>query len=131
MIPLTDDDVQAALERELTSDETEKLDSRVQKASDLVEGYLGIVYGESDTVPGVVTRVSAAAVARLYQRDQSKGVPLFQDTRTSGMGPFNSTIRYSPDVTSGDPWLTKADKTRLKSVFSGFRAAGVASDRGC
>lgn len=132
MIPVTKDDVRDAQDGvELTHDEAAKLPSRAQKASDLVEGYLGQVFLSPSVIPAVVTRVTAGAVARLYQRDRQKNAPaMFTDQKTSGMGPFNATIKYSPDVTSGDPWLTKADKTRLKNVYSGHRDGGLRSDRG-
>lgn len=131
VIPVTRADVKDAQDGvDLTDDEAEKLPSRAQKASDIVEGYLGVVYPPGAVIPGEVTRVAAAAVARLYQRDRTKGVPMFQDTRTAGMGPFSATIKYDQDVTSGDPWLTKADKLRLRNVFSGARSQEMASDRG-
>lgn len=133
MIPLTADDVENALDGSvLASDELPQLPSRAQKASDLVEGYIGLVYADGVTIPGVVTRVTAGCAARLYQRDRSKQNPgLFTDTMSGAMGPFNANIKFSQDVTSGDPWLTKADKTRLKNVFSGYRAMSMQSDRGC
>lgn len=131
-IPVLQADVELAIERTLTGPEVEKLPARVQKASDLVEGYLGQVYADDATIPGVVTRVAAGAVGRLYQRDTTAGVPpLFANSQQSALGPFNANITFNQDVTSGDPWLTKADKMRLVNVFSGFRAIGVQSDREC
>lgn len=136
MIPVQQSDVEQAIERALTESEvgdptTGKLDARIQKASDLVEGYLGLEYASSDTVPPIVVRVTAGAVARLYQRDASVGsTPSFIDTKSSAMGPFNANLKYSDGVTSGDPWLTKADKMKLTNIFSGYQTSDMASDRG-
>lgn len=133
MIPLVADDVKDALDgTALTSDQLLKFPTRAVKASDLVEGYLGLVYADTDTVPDVVTRVTAGAVARLYQRDSSRTtVPLFSDSKTVAMGPFNANVKFDTDVTSGDPWLTKADKIRLTNIFSGYQTMEMQSDRGC
>lgn len=133
MITVTQAEVESALEQApntLTADEVVKLSGRVAKASDLVEGYLGEVYGPGDTVPGVVVRVTASAVARLYVRDRGKKVPLFAESQSQAMGPFNANLKFNQDAVTGDPWLTKADKTRLRNIYSGQRNVAMASDRG-
>jgi hypothetical protein len=136
VIPVTQADVELALDgAELTVDQvgdpsTGKLAARVQRASDLVEGYLGQEYLPGDTVPQIVVRVAAGAVARLYVRDAQKGVPMFQDSKTAGMGPFSATVKYADGATSNDPWLTKADKMKLTNIFSGYQTSEMESDRG-
>ena len=64
MIPVTQTDVEDALERELDGDEPDSVDKKAKKASRLVEGYLGVEYLDGDTIPGVVTEVTAGVVAR-------------------------------------------------------------------
>jgi hypothetical protein len=130
-------DVELALERSLTTDEvgavdTGKLAGRIRKASNLVEGYLGTVYATTDVVPQVVTDVTAGVIARLYVRDKANGggsVPLFADSKSANMGPFNANLTFNQDATSGGPWLTKADKQMLTNVFSGYRGAEMQTDR--
>lgn len=133
MIPITQADVEKALERPLLDDDPDEvslLAGRVEKASDLVEGYIGITYTvPPEVVPGVVTRVTAAVVARMY-RIGDKKVPDFQDSVSQGMGPFNVNTRFNADATSGDPWLTKKDKAALRPVYSGFRSMSQRSERG-
>lgn len=138
MIPVSKTAVEQspALERDLTSDEVNKLPGRAQRASELVEGYIGVEYDPTDTehpIPAVVTSVTADVVARLYAAEESN-VPQFVDSKTQTMGPLGATVRFNADAASRQPWLTKADKTRLRTVFSGFRATTmgtVRSDRCC
>lgn len=130
LIPITQADVEKALERELVDDEPDLLPGRSEKASDLVEGYIGVTYTvPPDVVPGVVTRVTASVVARMFRASDSK-VPTFQDTASQAMGPFNVNTRFNADATSGDPWLTKKDKLALKPMYSGFRSMSQKSERG-
>jgi hypothetical protein len=131
MIPITQDDVQAALSRDLTDDEAEALPDKALIASDVVEGYLGIVYNTAatppDVVPGVVTRVTAGLVGRVFTA--AGKVPIFQDTLSQAMGPFNTNTHFIADASSGDPWLTKVDKLRLRSVYAGVRSVSFRSER--
>jgi hypothetical protein len=129
MIPVTQDDVEEALERDLTSDEAESVASKAKKAARLVEGYLGVEYVDGDTIPGVVTEVTAGVAARAYAAATNQ-VPEFVNTATEGMGPFSVTRTFNPDATSGSLWLTKADKIKLRLIYSGVRSVGMRSDRG-
>lgn len=129
MIPVTQPDVEAALERDLTNDEVDTVGFKAKKASRLVEGYIGIEYADTDTVPGVVIEVTAGVVARAYAA-ASSDVPEFVNSATEGMGPFTVTRTFNSDATSGALWLTKADKIKLRIVYSGVRSIGMRSDRG-
>jgi hypothetical protein len=131
MIPITQSDVEAALSRELTDDELDALPTKAVIASDLVEGYLGVVYDVNavppSVVPGVVTRVTAGVVGRVFTA--AGKVQPFQDQSSQAMGPFNVSTHFIADSTSGDPWLTKADKLRLRSVYAGVRSVSFRSER--
>lgn len=130
MIPLVQADIEAALSRDLSDTETDAWPSKAVIASDLVEGYLGIVYDVNasppDVIPGVVTRVTAGVVGRVFA---SASVPAFQDTASQGMGPFNVNAHFIADATTGDPWLTKADKLRLRFIYAGARSVSFKSER--
>lgn len=125
MIPVTQEQVEKspALERTLTADEAGKLPARAQRASEMVEGYLGVIYDPSDTdcpIPAVVTSVVADATARLYAAADSN-VPQFVDSAQQNMGRVGATVHYNADATSSrSPWLTKADKDRLRNIYSGM-----------
>lgn len=121
MIPITQHDVEQSpvLERQLSEDEANKLPARALRASELVEGYLGIVYDEGCPIPQVVTSVVADVTARLYATTDSN-VPQFVDSKTQNMGQLGATVRYNADAVSRSPWLTKADKERLRNIFSGM-----------
>ncbi|MBX9920004.1 MAG: hypothetical protein K2Y33_09300 [Mycolicibacterium frederiksbergense] len=131
MIPLTANDVKKPLERDLTTEELGKLVGRAEKASDLIEGFIGHVYDPADpddVVPPMVTRVAARMVARSFEANTAE-VPKFADSTTQNMGPFGATTRFNADAASGGPWLAKSDKTELRSVYSGMRSTGSRSDR--
>lgn len=128
MIPVAQVDVEDALERVLAEDEAATVVFKAKKASRLVEGYLGVEYLEGDTVPGVVTEVTAGVVARAYTAAASD-VPEFVNSATEGMGQFSVTRTFNSDATSGALWLTKADKMKLRTVYSGMRSVGMNSDR--
>lgn len=130
MIPVTQQDVEDALERELDGDEPDSLASKARKAARLVEGYVGVEYVDGDLIPGVVTEVTAGVVARAYAASANQ-VPEFVNTATEGMGPFSYARTFNADATSGSLWLTKADKIKLRLVYSGVRSVGMRSDRGC
>src|SRR5438309_12120788 len=111
MIPVTQPQVEVEVERELTDTESEVLAARVQRASDLVEGYIGVVYGTDNPAPAVVVRVAARVAARTFTVAQR--IPDFVDSQSVGMGPFSRTQKFNTDATSGAVWLTKADKAAL------------------
>jgi hypothetical protein len=129
MIPVTQSDVEDALERELTDDEAETVTFKAKKAARLVEGYLSVEYVDGDVIPGVVTEVTAGVVARAYAA-ASNQVPEFVNTTSEGMGPFTVSRTFNPAATSGSLWLTSADKIKLHMVYSGVREVGMRSDRG-
>lgn len=128
MIPVTEVDVQDALERDLTEAEAGTVEAKARKASRLVEGYLGVEYVDDDIVPGVVVEVTAGVVARAYTAAASD-VPEFVNSATEGMGQFSVTRTFNSDATSGALWLTKADKIKLRTIYSGVRSVGMKSDR--
>jgi hypothetical protein len=130
MIPVTQTDIEDALERELDGDEPDSVASKAKKASRLVEGYLGHEYVDGDIIPGVVVEVTAGVAARAYAAAANQ-VPEFVNTATEGMGPFSVTRTFNPDATGGALWLTRADKIKLRLVYSGVRAVGLNSERSC
>ena len=128
MIPLTQTDVEDALERELEDPEPDSLAAKAKKASRLVEGYLGREYVDGDTIPGVVTEVTAGVVARAYRAAENQ-VSEFVTTSAEGMGPLSVSRTYNADAISGSLW--RSDKVKLRLVYSGIREIGLRSDRGC
>lgn len=108
-------DVEVRLGRSLTSEEIPKVESLLTEASVLVEGYLdecfdALVTGISMTVPVRVRVVVSRIVARcLNAPTDSVGL---ESTQMSA-GPYQQTRNYSEGLTSGGPWLTKADKMML------------------
>lgn len=102
-------DVEQALERELTGTEADYLDSKLEKASDLVLGYLKC--GVLDPVPDAVRRVVADMVAAVL----TPTAPANADSVTAG--PYS--MRYTEGSTSRTPFLTAALKVRLQPYRCG------------
>lgn len=121
MIPVTQQDVQARLRRDLTDGEAELLPGVLDEATTLIEGYLAVIYDEDDTVPPAVIVVTSRVTARMI--DDTGALPAQADSLTRGMGPFSATTHLVADSTSGGPWLTKSDKMALEP----YRVGGVQS----
>ena len=121
MIPVSEDDVKARLRRDLSSTEIEFLPGIVDEASALLEGYLGVCYGDDETVPTAVVVIASRVAARILTMPE--GPAGLADSRTSALGPFSATIQYSTDSSSGGPWLTKSDRIALAP----YRARGAIS----
>lgn len=100
----TAEDVVQALERELTSTESDYIDAKLETASDLVIGYLRCD-PDLDPVPDAVRRVVADMVAAVL----APAAPANADSVTAG--PFS--MKYIDGSTSRAPYLTAALKMRL------------------
>lgn len=102
----TQADVEKILGRELTDQEAESVESQLDEASDLVEGYLRCLVLPTPT-PEPIVRVVAAMVAALITRPTT--TPPNADSVTAG--PYAQ--RFIEGSTSGGPWLTATLKMRL------------------
>ena len=99
--------VEARLGRVLTAAESARVEALLEDASAIVVGYCRSAF--ADAVPGPVAGVVAKMVARVIGASQaSGGLPVQQQTA----GPFS--VAFPTAVTSGDMWLTNADKLALK-----------------
>jgi hypothetical protein len=123
VIPVAQADVEARLQRDLTAGEIEWLPGVVDEASALVETYLGVYYQTGDTIPGPITITTSRVAARVLTSTGATPFPVGMDQRSVGMGPFNASLHYVADSTSGGPWLTAVDKT----VLNPFRVGAVQS----
>lgn len=119
----TQEDVENRLGRELTDDELERLPGLLEEASLLVEGYLGIVYTDDDSIPSAVRVVVSRIVARTFTAPSPQLLP--EGARSAGSGPYN--------ISFGDArtnlWLSKADKTTLGNLGGGMNSIRLKSDR--
>lgn len=103
----TQADVEKALNRDLTSDEEEGVANLLDRASDLVDGYLQNPL--TPPIPGPVVRVVAEMVAAVFLR----GTDVAPDVTTQSAGPYSNT--YAAGSTSVGPWLTGGQKLRLRN----------------
>lgn len=113
----TEDDVEAALGRSLTS--TEEVTILLEAASDLVVGYLGAT---PDPVPDAVTRVVADMVAAVL----TKPAINVADYDAGGYNAIRETSAVRVGIesaTTTGPWLTKTLKLRLAP----YRTGGIVS----
>jgi hypothetical protein len=115
----TQADVEARLGRDLTSDEDDRLEGLLAEASAIVEGYLGVTYGDDDEVPAVVAVVVSKLVARAFTASVVEGPASLQ------AGPFSVTYRDNTSL-----WLSKSDKLMLSNIGGGFTSVRLVSDRG-
>lgn len=118
-----EDDVRAALRRELTDNESEWVDHVILEAGDVVAGYLD-PYQIPDVVPGEITRVVAAMVADVFNRPANI-LPETQSLTADSYG-----IQFTPGATSPGPRLTEAFKRRLAPFKVSFVSMNLASERG-
>lgn len=105
------EDVVALLGLDLTPEQAEQIEGLLEEASDLVLAWCrpyGMVF---DPIPAAVARVTARVVARVITSgSQVDGTA----AQTTVVGPFQRQVTFNADATSGGPWLTRADKLRLK-----------------
>jgi hypothetical protein len=105
----TQEDVEDALGRPLTSTESVAVENQLDQATDLVVGYLG---DSPDPVPGAVTRVVATMVAAVF----TKPATTTADYSASGYNTIREAMQVQVGVesaTTTGPWLTNTLKTRL------------------
>lgn len=106
----TAEDVAQALERDLTSTESDYVDTKLATASDLVIGYLRCTQ-VLDPVPDAVRRVVADMVAAVL----APAAPANADSVTAG--PYS--LKFTEGSTSRTPYLTAALKMRLQPYRCG------------
>lgn len=121
----TQADVEARLGRELTDVEAPRLPSLLDDSSSVVIGYCGQDF-EPAPYPVAVVGVVAKMVARALGRAQSGGGE-FVDQQNAG--PFG--VRYSSAASSGDVWITAADKLMLRPhrLGGGMSSIGIVGAR--
>ena len=70
-------------------------------------------------IPDEVAIVALRVVNRAYGRDGLDGV----SSQQTSAGPFSQTVSWSESASSGGVWLSRADKSLLRSVCGGGGAA--------
>lgn len=111
-------DVEVALRRDLTDDETATVGGVLDGASDLIDGYL-YPCTVPDPTPGAVTRVVADIAAAVLSRPAG----LMPDTSNMTAGPYQ--VGFASGSTSLGPYLTAALKQRLAPFRCGNGMASV------
>lgn len=117
----TEANVREALGRDLTAEETDLVQVLLDEADDVILAYLSTVL--EDPIPGAVVRVAARMVARVFLQTGMIGA----DNVTQQTGPFSQTVKYSAGATNGSPWLSSADKSRLRPYRRSLGSATVQS----
>lgn len=118
-----EDDVRAALRRDLTEAEQDAVDAVLAEASDLVTGYLH-PYQMPSPIPGPIVRVVAAMAAAVLSRPAN----ILPDTQSLSADSYGVT--FAAEATSPGPRLTTAFKERLRPYRSGLVNVIVGSERG-
>lgn len=118
----SEDDVRAALRRDLTTTESTWVDSLLDECSDLVIGYLD-PYEMPDPVPGPIVRVTAALAAAVFNRPANI-LPETQSLTADSYG-----VTFASGTTSPGPYLTDGMKRRLSPYKSGAGVATLSSER--
>lgn len=125
----TKSDVEARLSRVLTAAEAGTADAYVNAkltdASAAVIGYCRQDFEPSPYPPAVVG-VVAKMVARAYSRNDATGGEFVEQQNA---GPFG--VRFSASASSGDVWLTAADKLALRPyrLGGGMTSVGLVGVR--
>lgn len=123
----TQADVEAALGRSLTMEESARADFLLRRASAMVIAYLGCDPTDADTgdVPPDVVDTVALMVARVYIRaGQASGVMDGATQIQQGVGPFTLGGTFSNGNNSTAPWFEAGDKLALRPYRCG---AGLVS----
>lgn len=118
----TQDDVRAALRRELTETEAEWIEPLLAECSDLVVGYLDPSQVPSPT-PAPISRVVAAMAAAVLTRPST----ILPDTQSLTADVYGVT--FQPGATSPGPYLTESFKKRLRPYRAGVAVVGFDSER--
>lgn len=121
----SDEHVVTRLGRDLTDEESERVEGLLDEASVAVVGYLG--YEPGEPVPDAVAIVVSRMVARALSSASSVDVGLTNIVRT--VGPITLQRGYTPDATSGGVWLTRQDKTSLRPYARRGRAGNVLTSK--
>lgn len=119
----TQDDVRAALRRELTESEQDWIDGLLNEASDLVVGYLNPSLVPTPT-PAAISRVVAGMVAAVLNRPSG----ILPDTQSLTSDSYGVT--FASGATSPGPYLTQAFKDRLSPYRLGIVEMSMSSERG-
>lgn len=110
-------DVELRLGRTLSAEEAGAADARVnallEDASAVVIGYCRQDF-EPAPYPEAVVGVTAKMVARVYERSASSA-GAYAEQQTAG--PFG--VRFSSAASTGDVWMTAADRLALRPVRLG------------
>lgn len=101
------DDVAARVGLENVLGKEEDIESLIEEASVLVEGYLGRVL---DPIPRSVAVVVSRIVARVLQ---APAQAFSVDTISQTAGAFSQSQKFTTGASGGAPWLTAQDKTVL------------------
>lgn len=117
-------DVAARLGRPLTTEESTRVEALIEDAEAVVVGYCRQTF--SDPAPVAVKGVVAKMAARTLSAATGPGGGLAQ---SQSAGPFSITM--SAASTSGDVWLTAADKLALRPHRrgGGIGSVGLVGDR--
>lgn len=121
----TQEDVKARLGRDATAAEALRLPSLLDDASAVVIGYCKTDF-EPAPYPSAVVGVVAKMAARSLGR-AGTGAGEFADQQSAG--PFG--VHYSASTSSGDVWLTAADKLALRPhrLGGGVTSVGLVGAR--
>jgi hypothetical protein len=127
MLLATQDDVRAALRRDLTETEAEWLDGLLAEASDQVIGYLH-PWQIPDPAPQPIARVVAAMVARVLTLPST----ILPDTQSLSADAYGVT--FAAGANSRNPFLTDILKVRLRPykmlAGNGLTVAELSSEQG-
>lgn len=118
-------DVEARLGRDLNEAEAGRIDALLDDASSAVIGYCGQDF-EPEPYPTAVVGVVAKMAMRALAAAASSGGGIAQQQTA---GPFSVT--YSSASSSGDVWMTAADKLALRPhrLGGGLRSVGLVGAR--
>lgn len=117
----TQDDVRAALRRDLTEDEETWIDGMLDEASDAVAGYLH-PFDMPDPVPDEIARATASVVADMLRRAN-----ILPDTQS--MTADSYAIQFAPGATSSGPYLSEGIKRRLSPFKNSSQVVTLSSER--
>lgn len=118
----TQDDVRAALRRDLTENETDWIAGLLDAASDLVIGYLS-PYQIPTPTPGPIARVVAEMTAAVLTRPTN----ILPDTQSLTADSYGVT--FAAGTTAPGPYLTAAFKERLRPYRPGIVSVSLGSER--
>lgn len=117
----TVDDVEVILppEEELPED-TDRLESMLDEATDLVIGFLeqgDNAYASVEDIPPAITRVVARVAMRNFIDEPANPGA---ESEVNLMGPFSHTLNWSKEVQARDLFLTDAEKLRISRFKIGY-----------